>query len=193
MVLLLSSVIGCTSSKRTVTNRPKPESIFALNSSEIGLWSGRYQEILSSRAVDLPHRMPENQILDFTVLYLLSSREFDSSEGPDGYLIQIIPIGPNEKPKPFPTDVTIFLQALPCRNDSGSCPYLRVWRISSEKLGETWRRTRLLDGYVLPLHWGESGLPEGDYRFQIVLESTLGKQTYYSYRELTISDKRKSP
>ncbi len=190
LIILGSGIAGCASSNRMPAGMVKPEIIPAADSQEIGAMVRQYQGILSTGEVKPEERISEKTYLDFVVLYLPSNRDFDAGEGLEGYVLQITPLGTNQKPRPFPGELTIYLQAIPCTNASGQCPYLLAWRISPEQIRQAWRKTRLLDGYILPLHWGERAQPEGNYRFQIVMESGTEPQRQYAYRELTISDNR---
>jgi len=101
--------------------------------------------------------------------YVSTGREFRSPEGPDGYVLRIIPLDDRERARRISAEALVVLRREGTASAAPPAPPLRAWRIAAGRLEHYWMQSRLLPSYVLRLDWGDPPPERGNYRLGVYL------------------------
>ncbi|MFC1782122.1 hypothetical protein ACFL02_00885 [Planctomycetota bacterium] len=103
--------------------------------------------------------------------YKNSGRDFRDPPGPDGYVLQVIPVDRKYQPVQLIGRCTIILFNEPALNPDGSTGRpLYIWRILEQDLAKYWTPTHLLKGYLFKLDWGLEDPGPGNYELWVFLK-----------------------
>ena len=95
-------------------------------------------------------------------------RDFRPPAGPDGYILQIIPLNRDFKSTPLTGRLTFILFAGSALTQDGSIGSpVHIWRIDPSDLRQYWRPSALLECYLFQLDWGEVLPQPGNYEFVV--------------------------
>ena len=113
---------------------------------------------------------PAAPLAELLLTYRSVDRDFRESAGPDGYVLQVIPLDHKYQPLQLQGHLTIILFAEPALKPDGSIGQpLYIWRIPAQDLVQYWTPTHLLQGYLVRLDWGRTGPGPGNYEFLVRL------------------------
>jgi len=125
---------------------------------------------------------------ELALLYVNSGRDFHEAKGLDGFVLQVTPLNQKYETVRNKAEVTILLY--PVGSTEATEKPLRVWQIPGGELEKYWSRTKLLDGFVFRLGWGERPLPRGDYKFVVCFNYQQAKAKQVLCREINFQDYR---
>ena len=121
-------------------------------------------------------------VVELVLSYVSSGRDFQAPAGPDGYVLRVLAFDKEFRPVQVAGDVSIGLF------EQGGVRPVRVWYAGVRRLGEYWLPTRLLDGYVFRLGWGESAPVVGNYVLFVRLRYRDGDSTKTICQEISFQD-----
>ena len=127
------------------------------------------------------------------MFYMDTGRDFRPPVGLDGYLVQIVPL--DKKNHPFRISRAIVTIGLYSNEPNApippeNAPPLRLWQVISPQLDRYWTTATLLNGYSLPLAWGETPLPPGQYYINVQVSYQTGGEWRNHAGQLTFIDTR---
>jgi hypothetical protein len=133
--------------------------------------------------------LPTGPVAEVLLTYVNAGRDFHTPQGPDGYVLRIIPLDKNYRSVRGAADVNIVLVAETSRK-TGSTLSTPVcfWHISAQNLNAHWTTSHLLDSYVFRLEWGTHPPGPGDYRFLVSYAYKHKKLTKTICREITFNE-----
>ncbi|MCP4711697.1 MAG: hypothetical protein GY869_24015 [Planctomycetes bacterium] len=139
---------------------------------------------------------PLNQtgpIAEILFNYNNEARDFRDSQGPDVYLLQIIPLDNNFKSTPMTGHLTFILFAESALKPDGSIGQpVNIWRIAPQDLGQHWMPTHLLESYLFQLDWGAVIPQPGNYEFVVHITYEHNNQTVNICRALSFYEKQET-
>ncbi len=153
---------GCGGGDAAAKQKPVllPDSILATPSD--------YYEQIQNAIRQCPRKA--SSILPVSELVITSieqGRDFREPIGPDGFLLRLIPLSPENKPVKIPAEITIFLfSGEAAKIDITSDKPVRTWYVPTSRAQTLWRPSILLEGFLLRLDWGER-LANGTYLFVV--------------------------
>ena len=121
-------------------------------------------------------------LAELVLIYVSSGRDFEAPAGPDGYVLRMLAFDQESRSVKVAGDVSIGLF------EQGRVRPMRVWYVGVGRLGGYWLPTRLLDGYVFRLGWGESVPVVGNYVLFVRLRYRDGDSTKTVCREISFQD-----
>jgi len=128
-------------------------------------------------------------VREVLLTYINAGRDFRDPQGPDGYVLRIIPLDNKYRPVPVPAEINIALYpATVAKNNSTYDPPMRFWRISAPDLARHWTPSALLDGYLLRLDWGEISPGPGNYILLVSFSYKHKKNVTTICRIMTFQD-----
>jgi hypothetical protein len=133
--------------------------------------------------------LPAGPVAEVLLTYVSAGRDFHAPQGPDGYVLRIIPLDKNYRPVRGAADVNIVLAAETSRkNGSTLSTPVCFWQISAQNLEAHWTTSHLLDSYLFRLEWGTHQPGPGDYRFLVSYAYKHKKLTKTICREITFNE-----
>jgi len=123
---------------------------------------------------------------ELALLYVNSGRDFHEPKGLDGFVLQVTPLNQKYETVRDKAEVTIALY--PGGPTGATEKPMRVWHIPGGELDQYWNHTKLLDGFVFRLEWGERPLPRGDYKFVVCFDYQQAKAKQVLCRKIDFQD-----
>jgi hypothetical protein len=109
-------------------------------------------------------------VTEMILTYVTEGNDFREPAEPNGYLLRVIPLNKNYRPAPVTAQIHIGLFRNPLPQDPQERPRpIRYWFLNAEQLTQYWRKDAVLDGYLLPLDWGDAPPAQGSYLFLAVI------------------------
>jgi len=121
-------------------------------------------------------------------------RDFRPPEGPDGYILQIIPLNGEFKSTPLNGQMTFVLFAGSALNEDGAIGTpVNIWRVEKQNLEQYWMPTHLLQGYLFQLDWGAVTPKRANYEFVVHIAYEHDNQVVNICRTLSFYEKWGTP
>ncbi|MBN1437406.1 MAG: hypothetical protein JW936_10050 [Sedimentisphaerales bacterium] len=109
-------------------------------------------------------RLPANLARELVVLYANSGRDMFGPDGPDGYVIRVIPLSGQSSSVSTPAEINLALFREVASEDGFLLVPVKVWIVPMEQAEQYWFTAQMLDGYLFRLAWGGDDPGLGRYR-----------------------------
>jgi len=121
-------------------------------------------------------------------------RDFRPPQGPDGYILQIIPLDSDFKSTRLTGRLTFILFAGSALRPNGSIGQpVNIWRVAQQDLAQHWMPTHLLESYLFQLDWGDVIPEPGNYEFVVHIVYEHDGQAVNICRALSFYEKQVNP
>ena len=167
--LILWALIGCTPTDAPSVPSPLAGPIFPLPPQE---WTADDAREFYNACFTAPQPPDPTALLGELLLsYINNGRDFREPPGPDGYVLQVVPVDRKYQPVQLIGRCTIILFEEPALKSDGSTGRpLYIWRILEQDLPQYWTPAHLLKGFLFKLDWGLEGPGPGNYELWVFLK-----------------------
>ena len=185
--LILMALAGCTATVLPSVQLAAPAPPIAPAD-----WTSDDAQEFSQACFGAPQPLNQNDpIAEVLFNYNNGPRDFRPPEGPDGYILQIIPLDNDFKSTPLTGRLTFILFAGSALKPDGSIGQpVNIWRIAQPDLAQYWMPTHLLKSYLFQLDWGEVIPEPGNYEFVVHIAYEHDHQVVNICRALSFYEKQ---